>query len=61
MPAKLDKCVADVKKQGDGVDNPWAVCTASINEDNHSIEETITKQIVEATLNRGCGCQKKKT
>ena len=31
MPAKLDRCVADVKAEGD-VDNPWAVCNASIDE-----------------------------
>ena len=31
MPAKLDRCVADVKAKGD-VDNPWAVCNASIDE-----------------------------
>lgn len=31
MPAKLDRCVADVKAKGD-VDNPWAVCNASIEE-----------------------------
>jgi len=54
MPEKLERCVADVKKQGN-VDNPWAVCTASI-------EEIIHKQIIESSLNRrrGCGCQKKK-
>lgn len=32
MPAKLDRCVADVKAKG-GVDNPWAVCNASLNEE----------------------------
>jgi len=33
MPAKLDRCVADIKAKGDadGV-NPWAVCNASIDE-----------------------------
>ena len=31
MPAKLDRCVADVKAKG-GVDNAWAVCNASIGE-----------------------------
>ncbi len=31
MPPKLDRCVADVKAKGD-VDNPWAVCNASIDE-----------------------------
>ena len=32
MPAKLDRCVADVKAKG-GVDNAWAVCNASLNEE----------------------------
>lgn len=31
MPAKLDRCVKDVKAKG-GADNPWAVCNASIDE-----------------------------
>ena len=32
MPEKLDRCVADVKAKGD-VDNPWAVCNASIGKE----------------------------
>ena len=32
MPDKLDRCVADVKAKG-GVDNAWAVCNASLNEE----------------------------
>ena len=32
MPEKLDRCVADVKAKG-GVDNAWAVCNASLNEE----------------------------
>jgi len=60
MPAKLDRCVADVKKQG-GVDNPWAICNASINEEDKTIQETINSQIIESRLERGdCRCQKKK-
>ena len=31
MPDKLDRCVADVKNDP-GIDNPWAVCNASIGE-----------------------------
>jgi len=31
MPAKLDRCVADVS-QDPSIDNPWAVCNASIEE-----------------------------
>ena len=32
MPQKLDDCVAKVKAKG-GVDNPWAVCNASIGKE----------------------------
>ena len=32
MPAKLDRCVSDVKAKGDA-DNPWAVCNASIGKE----------------------------
>jgi len=31
MPAKLDRCVADLKDDP-SVDNPWAVCKSSIEE-----------------------------
>jgi len=36
MPDKLDRCVADVKAQG-GVDNPYAVCNASIGESDGNV------------------------
>jgi len=32
LPEKLDRCVSDVKAKG-GVDNPWAVCNASIGKE----------------------------
>jgi len=32
VPAKLDRCVDDVKAKG-GADNPWAVCNASIGKE----------------------------
>lgn len=32
MPAKLERCVADVKAKGKKV-NPWAVCRASLGTD----------------------------
>jgi len=32
VPAKLDRCVDDLKNKG-GVDNPWAVCNASIGKE----------------------------
>jgi hypothetical protein len=32
VPEKLDRCVADVKAKGD-VDNPYAVCNASIGKE----------------------------
>jgi len=31
MPAKLDRCVDDIKSKG-GAANPWAVCNASISK-----------------------------
>jgi len=52
MPEKLDRCVDKIKGEK-GVDSAYAICTASI-------EESITKQIIEASLQRGCECQKKK-
>ena len=39
MPAKLDRCVADVKAKGD-VENPWAVCNASIGKET-KIQEKV--------------------
>ena len=38
MPAKLDRCVDDIKAKG-GVDNPWAVCNASISKDKKTQEK----------------------
>ena len=32
MPAKLDRCVDDIKAKGD-VENPWAVCNSSIGKE----------------------------
>jgi hypothetical protein len=32
VPAKLDRCVDDIKAKGD-VENPWAVCNASIGKE----------------------------
>lgn len=32
MPAKFDRCVKKVKARG-GVDNPYAVCRASLGSD----------------------------
>ena len=32
MPQKLDDCVAKVKGEK-GVDNPWAICNASIGKE----------------------------
>jgi len=52
MPEKLERCVDKVKGEK-GVDSAYAIC-------NVSIEESVTKQIIEASLNRSCGCQGKK-
>ncbi len=38
MPDKLDRCVDDVKAKG-GVDNPWAVCNASIGKETKTQEK----------------------
>ncbi len=43
MPAKLDKCVDDIKKQG-GVDNPWAVCNASLKKGTKELTFTPTSK-----------------
>jgi len=32
LPAKLDRCVADLKDQGKDDDSSWAICTASTKE-----------------------------
>ena len=32
MPAKLDRCVKDVMKQGKNESSAYAICTASINQ-----------------------------
>ncbi len=44
MPEKLDRCVADVKAKGD-VENPWAVCNASIGKE---AKESIIQEKVNA-------------
>ena len=43
MPAKLDKCVADVKAKG-GADNPWAVCNASIGKETKEEADILEKK-----------------
>jgi len=42
VPEKLDRCVADVKAKG-GVDNPWAVCNASIESETK--ESTLQEKV----------------
>ncbi len=56
MPAKLDRCVKDVKNEGKSEDSAYAICNSSIDS---TIEESILKQVLETKL-KGCGCQKKK-
>jgi len=51
MPAKLERCVDKIKGEK-GVDSAYAIC-------NSTIEESMNKQIIEARLNKGCGCKKK--
>ena len=32
MPAKLDRCVSDVKAEGKSEDSAWAICNSSVKE-----------------------------
>jgi len=64
VPAKLDRCVDDLKDEG-GVDNPWAVCNASIGketkEDHNPLDipfdykvnekSTIKEQVIQEKVN----------
>lgn len=49
MPEKLDRCVADVKAKG-GVDNPWAVCQASIGKETDNLDDKIKEQLVNSKI-----------
>ena len=63
MPAKLDRCVDKVKAKG-GVDNPWAICNASISKETKTQEKInanrqrpsfnppITKGTIEPKINK---------
>jgi len=33
LPAKLDRCVSDVKGQGKSEDSAWAICTDSVKKE----------------------------
>ncbi len=48
VPDKLDRCVSDVKKQG-GVDNPWAVCNASIGKE--AVKEKYGETSIQEKIN----------
>ncbi len=69
MPAKLERCVSDVKGDGKSSDSAWGICTDSLKKEAVSIpndlsdiekptQENILKQILETKLN-GCGCNKR--
>ena len=45
MPIKLDRCVNDVKGEGNSEDSAYAICNDSIKEEN------ILKQIFETKMN----------
>jgi len=49
VPKKLDDCVAKVKAKGE-VDNPWAVCNASIGKEAKTQEE-IAEAIIQEKVN----------
>jgi len=73
VPQKLDDCVAKVKAKG-GVDNPWAVCNASIGKEtkehhnpmdipfghevNNKTKNSIKAEIVEAKIREHVGDNK---
>ena len=52
MPAKLDRCVDDLKAKG-GVDNPWAVCNASIGKETKGqiIQEKVNSNRMRPSFN----------
>ena len=66
MPEKLERCVDDLLDQGKSKDSAWPICVDSTGEKPHkeeelTIEETITKQVLDAKCDGGdCGCNKKK-
>lgn len=64
MPEKLERCVADLKAQGKSDDSAWPICIDSTGLKPHSesIEETVMREVLDASMNRrrSCGCQKKK-
>lgn len=62
MPEKLERCVADLKAQGKSDDSAWPICIDSTGEKPHSesIEETVMREVLNASMERNCGCQKKK-
>jgi len=62
LPAKLDRCVSDVKAKGD-VENPWAVCNSSIGKETkehhnpldipfgYEVNEQIKEKIIQEKVN----------
>lgn len=66
MPQKLDDCVAQVKGKK-GVDNPWAVCNASLGKETkehhnpldipfgHEVNNKTKAEIVEAKIREHVG------
>ena len=63
MPEKLERCVADLKAQGKPEDSAWPICIDSTGEKPHSeesIEETVMREVLNASMNRSCKCQKNK-
>ncbi len=62
MPEKLERCVSDLKAQGKPEDSAWPICIDSTGEKPHkeSIEETVMREVLDASMNRSCKCQKNK-
>ena len=39
MPAKLDRCVDDVKAEGKSTDSAWAICKSSTGETKEAVNQ----------------------
>jgi len=42
VPEKLDRCVDKVKAKGN-VENPWAVCNASVGKETKGVKEKVNE------------------
>ena len=47
MPAKLDRCVRDVKDEGKSEDSAYAICVDSLKESEDRIKSEVAKTMAE--------------